>query len=79
MKYCRICGAGLRDDARFCPACGNAAEMQIPEMRMQAAYEQRNQIRHDVPEGLPSSKEAAAFLALSAALAAAVFIASFFA
>ncbi|MCR5793972.1 MAG: zinc-ribbon domain-containing protein [Solobacterium sp.] len=78
MQYCRRCGAPLRAGARFCPACGNAAEVQIRPVRMPARYEKRKQIHPDAPEGLPSHTEAAAFLALGALLVAAVFIAIFF-
>ena len=77
MQYCKRCGAPLRDGARFCPSCGSAAEIQIRPVRIPVRYEKRELIRPDAPEGQPSHTEAAAFLALSALMAAAVLIASF--
>ena len=42
MSFCRICGQKLEDDAKFCPACGTAAQAQA-EQQAQPNTEQQAQ------------------------------------
>ena len=40
MAFCIKCGKQMRDDSRFCPFCGQKAEVAAPPPQMQQQYQQ---------------------------------------
>src|SRR5947209_10089625 len=57
MLYCRFCGSGLPDDARFCGGCGSAVSVAAEGVTHLGSSPERGMLAPDAPTFISSPSQ----------------------